>query len=274
MKPDAIATALRYGLLSALAALVLLPFLGIVLASLHPAGGQVPGFSLPERWSWENFRLAWETGGFDRLMWSGTVIALFVVPLTVCFATLAGYALSILGVWGGRALSLAFVLGLTLPVELLVIALYFNLREVGMTNTYTGVILAEVALFLPFGVYWMQSHFASMPRELVEAARVDGARDLTVLARVLLPVSWPAITTLAVLVFMWSWNQFLLVLVMIQDPALRTAPTGLGLFVGQYGTDIPLLSAATLLVIAPIVVVYLVFQRSFVNGLTQGAVKG
>ena len=274
MKRNTLATTLRYGLLCTLAATVLVPFIGITLASLHPAGSQVGAFALPEQWSWDNFALAWEAGRFDRLMFSSAVIAAFVVPLTVCFATLAGYALSILGVWGGRGISLTFVLGLTLPVELLVIALYFNLREVGLTNSYTGVILAEVALFLPFGVYWMQSHFASVPRELVEAARVDGARDGSVLTRVLLPISWPAITTLAVLVFMWSWNQFLLVLVMMQEPAMRTAPTGLGLFVGQYGTDIPLLSAASLIVIAPIVVVYLIFQRSFVNGLTQGAVKG
>ena len=273
MNRSAMTTALRYGLLSTLAVLVLAPFVGIALASVHPAGGQVGAFSLPSEWSWSNFALAWQSGDFGRLMWSSFVIAVFVVPLTVCFATLAGYALSILGAWGGKGISLAFVLGLTLPVELLVIALYFNMREVGLTNSYTGVILAEIALFLPFGVYWMQSHFASVPRELVEAARVDGARDHTVLARVLLPISWPAITTLAVLVFMWSWNQFLLVLVMMQDPDLRTAPTGLGLFVGQYGTDIPLLSAASLIVIAPIVVVYLLFQRSFVNGLTQGAVK-
>ncbi|HJE60588.1 MAG TPA: carbohydrate ABC transporter permease [Nocardiopsis listeri] len=273
MNRAAMTTALRYGLLSTLAVLVLAPFAGIALASVHPAGGQVGAFSLPSEWSWSNFALAWQAGNFGRLMWSSLIIAVFVVPLTVCLATLAGYALSILGVWGGKGISLTFVLGLTLPVELLVIALYFNLREVGLTNSYTGVILAEIALFLPFGVYWMQSHFASVPRELVEAARVDGARDHTVLTRVLLPISWPAITTLAVLVFMWSWNQFLLVLVMMQDPALRTAPTGLGLFVGQYGTDIPLLSAASLIVIAPIVVVYLIFQRSFVNGLTQGAVK-
>jgi ABC-type glycerol-3-phosphate transport system permease component len=265
---------LRHGVLTLIAVLVLFPFLGIVLAALHPTGTQVGGLSVPDQWSWENFRLAWEAGRFEQLTKSGLVIAAFVVPLTVCFATLAGYALSILGVWGGRVLSLAFVLGLTLPVELLVIALYLNLREVGLTNTYTGVVLAEVALFLPFGVYWMQSHFAGVPKELVEAARVDGARDRVVLARVLLPISWPAITTLSVLVFMWSWNQFLLILVMMQTPALRTAPTGLGLFVGQYGTDIPLLSAASLIVIAPIVVVYLAFQRSFVNGITRGAVKG
>ena len=252
MRDSTLGMALRYGLLSLLALLVLLPFVGIVLAALHPSGSQVSGVSLPEQWSWENFALAWQAGGFTDLMGSSLIISGAVVPLTVLLATMAGFALSILRVWGGRVLSLGFVLGLTVPVELLVIALYFNLRE----------------------VYWMQSHFAGVPRELVEAARMDGARNSTVLWRVLMPISWPAVTTLVVLVFMWSWNQFLLVLVMMQDPAMRTAPAGLGLFVGQYGADIPLLAAASLIVLAPIVVVYLVFQRSFVAGITRGAIKG
>jgi ABC-type glycerol-3-phosphate transport system permease component len=127
---------------------------------------------------------------------------------------------------------------------------------------------------MPFGVYWMQTHFAALPVELLDAARVDGARSLTILTRVLLPISWPALTTLGVLYFMWSWNQFLLVIVLMQDPELRTAPTGLGLFVGQYSANIPLLSAASLIVIGPIVLLYLAFQRNFVSGITQGAVKG
>jgi raffinose/stachyose/melibiose transport system permease protein len=127
---------------------------------------------------------------------------------------------------------------------------------------------------MPFGVYWMQNHFAAVPRELLEAARVDGARSFAILVRILLPISWPAVTTLGVLYFMWSWNQFLLVIVLMQDPDRRTAPAGLGFFVGQYSTDIPLLSAASLIVIGPIVVLYLLFQRNFVSGLTQGAVKG
>lgn len=264
----------RYGVLLLLAVMVLLPFLGITLAALHSPGAQISGLSIPDEWSWRNFTLAWERGNFTHLMRSSVLIAVFVVPLSLALATLAAYGLTVLKVWGNRTLSVAFVLGLTLPVELVVVALYFNLREVGLTNSYMGIILAEAALFMPFGVYWMQSHFSSIPDELIEAARIDGARDLVVLVRVLLPISWPAITTLSVLYFMWSWNQFLLVLVMMQNPDQRTAPTGLGLFVGQYSTDIPLLAAASLIVIAPIVIVYLIFQRSFVNGITQGAIKG
>lgn len=274
MRTSAFGLSLRYLVLIALTLMVLVPFVSIVFAALHPSGSTVSGLRLPETWNWENFALAWDAGGYSNLMRSSFIISGGVVPLVAICATLAGYALGILNAWGGRQISILFVLGLTLPVELIVIALYYNLNAVGLTNNYLGVILAEVALFLPFGVYWMQSHFSSLPGELVEAGRIDGARDLSVLTRVLLPISWPALATLAVLVFMWSWNQFLLVIVLMQDPAMRTAPGGLGFFVGQYSTNIPLLSAATIITIAPIVVVYLLFQRNFISGITQGAIKG
>lgn len=274
MKPRFWSMSLRYAILTILALMILLPFVSIGLAAFHAPGDTISGLRLPETWHWENFVLAWEQGGYDNLMRSSFIISFGVVPIVVLCATLAGYALTILKAWGGRQISIAFVLGLTLPVELIVIALYFNLRNVGLTNNYIGVILAEVALFLPFSVYWMQAHFSSVPSELIDAGRIDGAPDRTVLLRVLLPISWPAITTMAVLVFMWSWNQFLLVIVLMQDPSMRTAPGGLGFFVGQYSTNIPLLSAATIITVIPIVVVYLIFQRNFVSGLTQGAIKG
>ncbi|SEF11454.1 carbohydrate ABC transporter permease [Jiangella alba] len=267
------ATGLRYGVLFALAALVLMPFIGIILASVHPPDQAVSGLSLPDRISWENFSVAWNQAHFGSLVKSSLIIAAGVVPTAVILATLAGYGLTVLRAPGSRPVTGAFVLGLTIPVELVVVSLYFNLRDVGLSNSYLAIIMAEVALFLPFGVYWMSAHFSQVPVELVEASRIDGARDLIVLLRVLLPISWPAITTLTVLIFMWSWNQFLLVLVLMQDPEKRTAPAGLGYFVGQYSTNIPLLSAASLIVILPIVAVYLAFQRNFVSGLTQGAVK-
>jgi ABC-type glycerol-3-phosphate transport system permease component len=264
----------RYLVLILMAVAVLLPLVSIVLAALQPSGAQVSGLSLPSTWSWSNFAEAWQEANFSRLVLSGLIIAAGVVPLALVLAVLAGYSLATLDPLGGRTLSLAFVLGLTLPIELVVVALYFDLRQVGLTNSYAGVILAETSLFMPFGVYWMQNHFASVPPELLEAARVDGARSPTVLARVLLPISWPAVTTLGLLYFMWSWNQFLLVIVLMQDPDRRTAPSGLGFFVGQFSTNVPLVSAASLIVIGPIVVLYLIFQRHFVSGLTQGAVKG
>ncbi len=274
MRPSPLVESARTVLLVVFAAAVLLPFLSVVLAALHPGGSVVGGLSWPSTFAFENFAAAWEKGRFSHLMTSSLVVALSVVPLAVGLSTLAGFALAVLRPAGSRWISLAFVLGLTLPTELVIVALYYNLSGIGLANNHLGVILAETALFLPFGVYWMQTHFASIPRELVESARMDGARDFLVLVRILLPISGPALTTIAVLFFMWSWNQFLLIIVLIQDPTRRTAPAGLGYFVGEHSTDVPLLAAASLLVTIPIVIVYLVFQRSFVAGITQGAIKG
>lgn len=274
MKSGIAGQSARYLVLATFTVVVLAPFASILLASVHSPNAPVSGLSLPDEWSWSNFATAWNQGHFSTLLLTSAIIAAMVVPLSVVLSTLAGFSLALLRPPGAKGISLAFVLGMTLPIELVVVALYFNLQPLGLTNSYLGVALSESALFMPFGVYWMQTHFASVPRELVESARIDGASDLSILGRILLPISWPAITTLCVLFFMWSWNQFLLVLVLIQDPDRRTAPAGLGLFVGEYSTNIPLLSAASIIVIAPIVVIYLIFQRSFVSGITQGAVKG
>lgn len=154
------------------------------------------------------------------------------------------------------------------------VPLYFDLRGLGLTNSFLGVILVEIALFLPFSVFWMRTHFQSTPQSLVEAARIDGASPTTILLRILLPLARPSLTTLGLLVFMWSWKQFLLVLVLIQDTTRHTAPAGLGFFVGQNTTDIPTLAAGTIIVMLPILVLFVIFQRSFIVGLLQGAMKG
>jgi raffinose/stachyose/melibiose transport system permease protein len=201
-------------------------------------------------------------------------IAVGVVPASLVLAALAGYALGTMRLPGGNAVAAFFIAGLTIPVELIVVPLYFDLRGLGLTNSYLGVILVEIALFMPFSVFWMRTHFQSTPASLVEAARIDGASSATILLRVLLPLARPSLMTLGLLVFMWSWNQFLLVLVLIQDTTKHTAPAGLGFFVGQNSTDIPTLAAGTIIVMLPILILFAVFQRSFITGLLQGATKG
>ncbi|MGW2328304.1 carbohydrate ABC transporter permease [Streptomyces sp. NPDC001700] len=255
-------------------AVVLIPFLSLLLAALQPAGTPLTGFAWPNGIHLENFGHAWSAAGFGTLLRSSAVIALSVVPAAVVCATLAGYALATMEVPGRGKLYAYLLLGLAIPVEVTVIPLYYDLRAIGLTNTVPGLALAEIGAFMPFGVFWMRAHFATMPRSLIEAARLDGASSWATLWRVLLPSSRPAVTTLGVLYFVWSWNQFLLPLVLIQDPGRRTAPAGLGLFTGQYEVDIPLLAAATLIVIAPVVLVYLFFQRHFINGVLSGALKG
>ncbi|MFD7426955.1 carbohydrate ABC transporter permease [Streptomyces sp. NPDC059814] len=255
------------------AASVLFPFLALFSAALQPQSELSPGLAWPSDPQWGNFATAWTTAGFGSLLRSSAVIALGVVPIALILATLAGYGLASMRLRVKGPLFAVLMLGMALPYEAIVIPLYYDLRSVGLLNSYWAVILPLIGLFMPFGVYWMRTHFESLPKELTEAAAVDGAGSWRTLTKVLLPTAGPALTTLGLLYFMWSWNQFLLALVLIQNPAMRTAPSGLGKFVQQFGQNIPLLSAGTIIVITPIVLLYLFFQRHFIKGILQGAVK-
>jgi raffinose/stachyose/melibiose transport system permease protein len=160
------------------------------------------------------------------------------------------------------------------PEEAMVVPLYFDLRDLGLTDTYWALILPQIGMSVAFGSFWMRAFFSSAPRSIVEAARIDGASSWTTLWRVLVPFGRPAILTMMVLVFMWTWNEFLLALVMVSSENLRTAPLGLAFFQGQHTSDLTLLAAGAVIVATPVVVVYVLLQRHFIRGMLTGAVKG
>lgn len=249
------------------------PFIAIILTSLQQPGSTVSGFVLPVNPYFSNYADAWTAGGFASLIQSSAIIALTVMPLGVLCATLAGYAMGTMTFRGKSVVLAAFLLGLTLPYETIVIALYYGFRDIHLLDTYWALILPLTGAFMPFGIIWMRSHFETVPKSLMEAAQIDGANSWTTFWRILVPTARPAISTLALLYFVWSWNQFLFALILIQDPTHRTAPSGLNVFVTQFGKNLPLLSAATVIVIVPVVIVYLVFQRQLLRGFLQGAVK-
>ena len=189
---------------------------------------------------------------------------------------MAAYALTMFPWRGATPIFLFMLVGLVAPYEGMVIPLYYDLKELGLTNTYWALILPQIGLSVSFGTFWLRSFFLSTPRAIVDAARVDGASSWATLWRVLFPQAMPAMTALVVLFFIFTWNEFLLALVMLPDPqGLRTAPLVLADFAGsQRGTvNLPLTAAAALIVAAPVVVVYIALQRRFINGLLAGAVK-
>ena len=264
-------TVIGYLMLFALSIGILVPFLSVVLAALNPPGTLLLGMTWPSQFSWGNFMLAWRNGHFSTLMWASVKVEFIVVPLTLILAALAGYALGGMRTPFSRFWSLLFLLGMTLPIEVVIVPLFFDLRALGLTDSLVTVGLVESGAFLPFGVYWMRTHFATMPRDIIEAAQMDGAGPWKLFTRIHLPLAAAPLTTLGVIYFMWCWNQFLLVLTIISNTNKRTAPAGLGFFVGPHSTDVPLLSAATLIVIIPVVIVYIIFQRRFIAGMLQGA---
>ena len=254
--------------------LTLLPLLSMLSAALQPADRNPTGIVWPTNPQWGNFITAFEVGNVWRLMQSSAFIVLGVVPASLLIATLAGYALGALAPKGGRAILIFFVAGLTIPFEALIIPLYYQAQAMGTLNTPWAVIFPLLGLFMPFSVFWMRAHFINVPRELSEAARVDGASIAQEFRQIQLPLAVPALSALAILLFLWTWNQFLLPVVLIANPLDRTVAGALTFFQGQYSLSIPLLNAGALLIITPAIVVFLIFQRQFVRALLQGAVKG
>ena len=213
--------------------LVLYPVLSIVLLAFHKRSDLVTGFSIPDSLDFGTFKTAWEEGGFDRGLLNSFIVAATVTVVSAVLSTLAGYAFGAMRFRGSDALFYLLLLGLIFPYEATVIPLYYVFRDAGLTDSLWALILPQIGLSVPFGTFWMRAFFRSTPSSLVEASRLDGASSFVTLWRVLLPQAWPAITTMIVLVFMWTWNEFLLALVMIQSDDLRTAPLGLALFAGR-----------------------------------------
>jgi len=266
--------AANYAIVVVFSALALLPVVGIVLVALHGPGETVAGFSLPHRPSLSNFRSAWDEGRFSTYLRSSAIVSVSVVTIATVVSILAGYAFGTMRFRGNRALFYVLLLGIMVPEEAIIVPLYYDLRGAGLTDTYWALILPQVAQSVAFGTFWMRAYFRSAPRSLVEAARIDGASSWTTLWRILVPGGRPAILTMMVLVFMWTWNEFLLPLVMVTSENLRTAPLGLAFFQGQHTSQFSLLAAGAVIVALPVVVVYVFLQRHFIRGMLTGAVKG
>lgn len=260
-------------LMVAVAALVVLPLIGIMLIALQRPGqvGLTIGVHAP---SLESLRLAWRQGEFFRSLSTSAVVATSSMLLATLLSLPAAFGLARFP-FRGRPVVLAVVLlGLVFPVEGFVVPLYFELQRLSLLDSYPGLILPEVAFALPFGIFWLRSAIQDLPPELLDAARVDGAGPITILSLIIVPLLRPAILALMTLVFVWTWNDFLLPLVILSGETLRTAPLSVALFVGQRSTDLPSLAAAACIVSAPSVLVFLFFQREFETGMLGAAVKG
>jgi len=261
-------------LLLALVAVTILPFLSIFTTALYPSGSVPIGLSWPANPQWENFVEAFKVANMTALLASSLFIVAAVVPLALLISTMAGFAIGLLRIPGAGLLLLLFVFGLTLPLEGIVTPLYFLARQIGILNTRVAIVLPLIGLFMPFAVFWMRAHFVNMPSEISEAARVDGASTWDLFWRVHVPLARAPIASLGILMSVWAWNQFLLALVLVEDPTQRTMAGALGAFQGHYATDIPLLCAGTILILLPTLIVFILFQRQVIAALLQGSVKG
>ena len=261
-------------LLLTLMTITILPFISIFTTALHPSGTVPSGLDWPANPQWGNFVQAFHVADMPTLLLSSTFIVLAVVPVSLIISTMAGFAIGLLRIPGASVLLFLFVFGLTLPFPGIIIPIYILERSVHIYNTRLAIVLPLIALYMPFAVFWMRAHFVNMPTEISDAARVDWATTWNLFWRIHIPLARAPIASLGILMSVWTWNQFLLPLVLVEDPSQRTMAGALGAFQGHYATDIPLLCAGTLLLLVPTLVVFILFQRQIIAALLQGAVKG
>jgi len=260
-------------LLVALMLFTILPFISIFLTALHPSATVPGGLDLPPDPQWGNFLLAFDEAHMPALLMSSTFLVLAIVPASLAISTMAGYAIGLLRIPGAQALLFLFVFGLTLPFPGLVVPIYFLERAMGIYNTRLAIVLPLIALYMPFAVFWMRAHFVNMPTEISEAARVDGASAWDLFWRIHVPLARAPMVSLGVLMSVWTWNHFLLALVLVENPDERTMAGALGAFQGHYANDVPLLCAGTVLILVPTLLLFVLFQRQMIAALLQGSVK-
>jgi ABC-type glycerol-3-phosphate transport system permease component len=228
---------------------------------------------LPTTASFGAFERAWTGANIQTYFRNSAIVTLSTVALTVVCATLAGYSFGKIR-WRLRGAVYFFVLAwLAIPPLLLMVPIYVEMVQLGLLDTYGCVILLYTALNLPFNVYLMSAFFRSLPDELIEAARLDGASIHGVFSRVLLPLAKPALATLVIFNVLWAWNEFLFALILLQTDNVKTLTVGVLQLQSRFVTDYPALMAGLLITSLPVIGAYLIFQRHLVRGIIAGAVK-
>ncbi len=265
-----------YAGLTILALIWLIPVITVMFTSVKSSTDFFSGlglFELPEKLQWHNYRDAWVEGRLGMYIKNGLIVCLIKVPLSVLFSSLLAFALTRLGIRHSRGIFIFVLVGMMLPQQIALIPLNLVYSRLHLTNTYLCLILTYIGFGIPLATMVFRGFFTSIPKELDEAARIDGCSNLRLYATIIMPLSKPAIASAVIMDFLYTWNEFMLQSVLITNDTMKTVPNGLLSFFGEFTVDYGLLNAGVLISILPVFLIYLMFQKYFVSGIA-GAVKG
>ena len=273
--PLIIAPVLRFAILFLVAGLVLVPLLATVLGGFKSLGElRVNPFGLPAEWEWDNYWSILSGPRYWQLLLNSLVISVLTVVLTLATASMAAFVFAHVRFFGSRFLLQYLLLGLMFPAATAILPLFIKIRDLGLLDTYWGVVLPQVAFGLGMSVLLFRNFFRQLPAELFDAAQVDGCGYIRFFRYVTLPMSRPILAVVGVIVFVHSWNSYLLPLVVLNRDSIYPWPLGMMAYQGEYSTDWQLVLAFVTLTILPALVMFIVAQKYLVAGLTAGAVKG
>ena len=252
---------------------VVLPFLWTITTSLKPLKMTYsPPYIIPTHFEWKNYVVAWEAAPFPRFYLNTTIMAVSIVigQLTLC--SMAAYAFARLKFPGRDLLFLVFLGTMMVPFHVTLIPAYLIVHWLGWVDTYQALIVPR--LVSAFGIFLLRQYFLTIPNELDEAALLDGCSKLGVLWHIILPLSQPALSALAIFAFLFAWNDFLWPLIVTNDPLMRTIQLGLAMFQGKYGTRWTYLMAGTVTATVPGIIIFLIGQKRFIEGVALSGLKG
>lgn len=254
----------------------IIPFVFIVFTAFKSRADMIRTVAWlpPKDLFWQNFIDAWRTGNFSTYGVNSLIITFTKVPIGIFVSALAAFAFSRLHFRYQKALFLIIIMGTMIPVQVALGPIFQIMLNAKLLSTYIGILLPYIAFGIPYYVFLFNNFFKGIPRELDEAALIDGCSKFGLFARIIIPLSLPILAAVFILDFVSTWNEFSIALVILQSGDSWTIPLGLQAFRGQFSTNYGALNASILLSIIPVVIVYLIFQRYFVSGLTAGAVKG
>jgi len=227
-------------------------------------------FSLPHEMQLDNWVQAWKLGNLGRYFINSVFITSVSVFLVALISSMAGYAFARLTFKGRDFLFYTFLLGLILPAQVLIIPLFTFFDKIGILNTYFALILPYIAWGLPLSIYIFKSFFLTLPEDIADAAKIDGCSLFGLYWRIMLPLIRPALVTIAILQSIGIWNEFLLALLFIYDDELKTIPVGLLAFYGYHNVNYKLVFSALSITTIPVIIVYFIFEKQIVSGLTAG----
>ena len=268
-------SAFQWITLLVIAAFIVVPFYTTALGGFKEIGElRVNPFGLPASWDPARFSEILLGPTYFRSLWNSLFIALGTVVLSTLIASMAGFAFAHIRFFGSRFLMGYLLLGLLFPSATAILPLFIKMRDLGLLDRHIGIIIVQVAFSLSFSILLFHNFFKELPKELIDAARMDNCGYLRIYWYVTLPLSLPIIATVGVFNFVGSWNSFLLPLIVLNTDANYTWPLGIMQFQGQYGSDWPRILAYLTLSIIPAIAFFLLAQRYIISGLTGGAVKG
>ncbi|MCR5776087.1 MAG: carbohydrate ABC transporter permease [Lachnospiraceae bacterium] len=270
-----IKTALKYLVLTLIAIIWLVPIITLIFTAVKSKTDFISGlglFELPDKIAWENFGNAMTKGNLFNYMKNDLIICMIKVPLGIFISSMIAFALTRLNLKHSTAWFIFFLIGMMLPMQIALVPISITYNKLNMINTYFGLFYVYIGFGISFMVLILRGFMNGIPKAIDEAAYIDGASKWQTFIHIILPIAKPSIATLFITDFLATWNEYLLASVIINDNAKKTVPVGLLTFVGEHGTDYGYLCAGVLISVIPVMVVYLIFQRYFVEGVA-GAVK-